>query len=438
MAVAVGVGPTGEFSRLSGGAPQEPVNLTASSFLVLPVVSRSVLVSPKAAQPDETTRRAAVNRISVGVVGLGTIAQAQHLPNLVLLDDLFRVAAVADLSASLTTAIADRLPGRVFTSTDWREICGHPEVEAVLLLTPGAHQRMSQEALSAGKHVFSEKPLSLTVAGAKHLASLADDAERVLQIGYMKLHEQVFPHLMAGLEMIGRHRLIRHTVYHPSHQSQFAHVDLLRFNDADQSVLEAEEVYELARTSEAIGHLPHQWGRLYRKFLVGSLIHTVSLLRTARGELPRITLAEMWPTSPPRPADQPPSLLVWGELADHTRVELSWLWLPSHPSYQETLEVHGTEGSLELSLPQPYLRHPIADLIIRHRQKKTRHGGDAESAFVRELRAFHTAITTGGHPQDALGAAADLAWLQEMLATLTRRDGLTAGGESGAGASPDL
>ena len=37
---------------------------------------------------------------------------------------------------------------------------------------------------------------------------------------------------------------------------------------------------------------------------------------------------------------------------------------------------------------------------------------------MRELRAFHTAITSGVHPQDALGSATDLAWLQGMLSVL--------------------
>ena len=47
--------------------------------------------------------------------------------------------------------------------------------------------------------------------------------------------------------------------------------------------------------------------------------------------------------------------------------------------------------------------------------------GGSETAFVRELRSFHNAITTGVHPQDALGAATDLAWLQGMLSVLARR-----------------
>ncbi len=373
---------------------------------------------------------ATAKRVGVGVVGLGTIAQAQHLPNLLRLDDLFGVTAVADLSPRLTAHIADRLPGEVFTSTDWREVCRHPQVKAVLLLTPGAHQRMSEEALRLGKHVFAEKPLSLTVEGARYLAALAEETRRVLQIGYMKLHEPVFPHFVAGLDAIGQHRLIRHTVCHPTHQSQLSHLEIIRFNDADQLVLEAAEAYESACATEAIGDLPSEWGRIYRKFLVGSVIHTVALLRTAWGELPRITFAERWPASPPRPDDQPPSLFVRGHLAEDIRVELNWLWVPAHPGYRETLEVHGTEGSLQLSLPQPYLRHRTAALTLHNQQKTTNFPGGQVTAFVRELHAFHTAITTGEHPRDGWDTAFDIGWLQQALAAMAARSGFTAGGEA--------
>lgn len=372
-----------------------------------------------------------MRRVAVGVVGLGVIAQTQHLGNLALLASLFRVAALADLSPRLTAAIADRMPGTVFTSTDWREVCRHPEVEAVLLLTPGAHQRMAEEALSAGKHVFSEKPLSLTVAGARRLAAVAEAGNRALQVGYMKVHEQAFGDLRTGLEGIGDHRLVRHSVYHPSHDFQYAHAEVLRFDDADQDVLDAADAYERERTVEAIGDLPHRWERIYRKFLVGSLIHTVSVLRTALGELPRITLAEMWPPDSGLPHGRPPSLFARGELSGHARVEMSWLWLPSYPAYRETLEILGTEGSVELLFPQPYLRRRTAELTVRHRRSAQRRMGGGESAFVRQLRAFHRAITTGAHPRDARDTATDIAWLQGMLAALVREEGLEAGGEAG-------
>ena len=49
---------------------------------------------------------------------------------------------------------------------------------------------------------------------------------------------------------------------------------------------------------------------------------------------------------------------------------------------------------------------------------------------MRELRAFHTAITSGVRPQDALGASTDLAWLQGMLSVLALWAGLSPEGEA--------
>lgn len=368
--------------------------------------------------------------VRVGVVGLGTIAQAQHLPSLLALPDLFRITAVADLSPKLLRVLADRLPGTVFASTDWKEVCRHSEVDAVLLLTPGAHQRESEGALLAGKHVFSEKPLALTVAGAKGLSALAAERDRVLQVGYMKLYEEHFGALMDHWNTLGEHRLIRHSVYHPSHASQFGHLNVLSFDDADQTALEEHESYELDRAAEAIGSLPSEWIRLYRKFLAGSMIHTAAILRTTMGVLPPITEARLWPPPSAESPLTPPSLSLRARTSDQCRAEMTWLWLPAYPQYQERLEVHGTKGSLEMSFPSPYLREHAATLVSRSGSNGRSYPNNMESAFLRQLCAFHSSITTGNRPSDAWRSAADLAWLQTALANLAAKSGVAVGGEA--------
>ena len=368
--------------------------------------------------------------IRLGIVGLGSIAQIQHLPNLARMEDLFRVTAVGDLSPQLNRAIADRLPGTVHTSTDWREICAHPRVEAVLVLTSGAHEQVTEEALRAGKHVFAEKPLCLTAEAAERLHTLASASDLTIQVGYMKLHEEVLPELRLGLEMIGDLRLIRHTVCHPEDAVCLEHTETLRFDDIDHRVLTEAAGFEQRRTTEALGCLPAEWGRLYREVLAASFIHSVSFLRGVLGKLPRITSADLWPPSPPRPSDTPPNLSARGVYPDHTRVEMTWLWLPERPAYRETFEAHGTAGSARLSFPNPYLHDRAASLTITREKTVTRHEGGIQTAFFRELRHFHRAITTGHHPSDAPGAAEDLSFLQDMVASLVRETGQTAGGEA--------
>ena len=46
--------------------------------------------------------------IRLGIAGLGAVAQAVHIPLLERLGDLFRIAAVADVSPLLTEAIGER------------------------------------------------------------------------------------------------------------------------------------------------------------------------------------------------------------------------------------------------------------------------------------------------------------------------------------------
>lgn len=370
--------------------------------------------------------------IRLGLIGLGSIAQIQHLPNLARLQSLFRVVAVGDISPKLNQAIADRLPGSVFTSTDWREICSHPQVEAVLILTSGAHEQVTEGALLAGRHVFSEKPLCLTVEGAERLHNLASSRRLTLQIGYMKLHEQVLPEMAGGLEKIGEPRLFRHTVHHPDDAVCLGPATTLRFDDVDHRVLTEAAAFEQTRTIEALGDLPAEWGRLYREVLAASFIHCVSFLRGVLGKLPRLTSADLWPPSPLRSATEPPCFLAHGVYPDHSRVEMTWLWLPSYPAYRESFQAHGTKGSMELRFPNPYLQKRTATLTINSEETVARHPGGTESAFVRELRHFHEAVTTGRHPEDALGAREDIAWLQDMVAALAAGQGLTAGGEAGS------
>jgi predicted dehydrogenase len=63
-----------------------------------------------------------------------------------------------------------------------KELLDDPRVELVVNLTnPGSHYEVSKAALEAGKHVYSEKPLSMKFAEAEELVALAE--KRGLQIG---------------------------------------------------------------------------------------------------------------------------------------------------------------------------------------------------------------------------------------------------------------
>jgi predicted dehydrogenase len=70
-------------------------------------------------------------------------------------------------------------------ATSWDELLADPQVDGLLLATPhSTHADQIVDAASAGKHVFVEKPLTLTVAESRRAVDAADAAGIVLQVGH--------------------------------------------------------------------------------------------------------------------------------------------------------------------------------------------------------------------------------------------------------------
>lgn len=369
--------------------------------------------------------------IRLGVAGLGLIWQAVHLPNLRSLRDRFQVTHVCDLSASLARSVAADLPGAVTSSTDWRSVCDDPDVDAILLLTPGDHAPQVLGALQAGKHVMVEKPLCVTVREARDLERAATAAGLVLQVSYMKMYDPIIPQAREALGSVGVRRIIRVTVLHPEDAPQYEHVALDRPTDVDQAILEADRAYALDRASEALGNAPLALRRLYLSPLLASVSHEMALLRALGIVLPaRFEAARAWPFSLDAPAGEPPCLHGVADLEDGSALELSWAWLPHYPDYSEEVAVFGTEGRLRLEMPGPYLPAHRATLNLEGVSNGTRASTTSRvghiTGFVKELEAFAASVMEGAPVlSTAMGAAMDLACLQQFVAAVATGSGIT-------------
>jgi predicted dehydrogenase len=83
-------------------------------------------------------------------------------------------------------------------TTNYSDALADPEVEAVVLATPHAlHGAQIEAAVAAGKHVFCEKPLALTKAGAEKAVRLCRDAGLVLGVGHERRWEPPVAELLA-------------------------------------------------------------------------------------------------------------------------------------------------------------------------------------------------------------------------------------------------
>jgi predicted dehydrogenase len=110
-----------------------------------------------------------------------------------------RLVSLADLDAD--SAAKARRDLRFEQSTgDWRELLENPAIDVIDICAPNyLHYPMSLAALKAGKHVYCEKPLALTVAEAIELATLAHTSGLVHAVG---LNYTTNPLVQAAREII--------------------------------------------------------------------------------------------------------------------------------------------------------------------------------------------------------------------------------------------
>lgn len=117
--------------------------------------------------------------LNIGLIGSGFMGQAHadafHRAALLYRDLPLRpvLHTLADASAELAAAAAARF-GFARSSGDWRSLLADPEIDLIDITTPNAlHFDMALAAIEAGKHVYCEKPLTVTLEDARRLRDAA-------------------------------------------------------------------------------------------------------------------------------------------------------------------------------------------------------------------------------------------------------------------------
>jgi predicted dehydrogenase len=118
-----------------------------------------------------------MEELGVGIVGCGVISTI-YMQNLTAFHGV-KLFACADLLGDVARAKADKFGIKALSI---EALMRDPEVDIVVnLTTPNAHFEVSHAALTAGKHVFSEKPLCASAQDGRRLVQEAD--RRGLKLG---------------------------------------------------------------------------------------------------------------------------------------------------------------------------------------------------------------------------------------------------------------
>ncbi|MFP6590236.1 MAG: Gfo/Idh/MocA family oxidoreductase, partial [Candidatus Latescibacterota bacterium] len=230
-------------------------------------------------------------RIRIGVVGCGAVAQIQHLPNLAFLRDEFDVIAVCDLSATLARSAAQEY-GVDNWHTDLDAFLAEP-LTAVLLCQSDPKVDVAMRVLESGRHLFIEKPVAFVADDVDRMAAAAQAAAVVAQAGYMKVYDPAFR--LVEREVDGM-RDLRFVQVNHLHTDNRHHLTNFRLRAADDLPASARDDLGARRRADCVRALGVVSEDVRSAFfhLAGSMIHDLYGLRHLFGPPDRVASTEIW------------------------------------------------------------------------------------------------------------------------------------------------
>ena len=139
-----------------------------------------------------------MKQISIGIIGTGWCGgiRAETCAASPFVDSLH----IAEIDHKRLAEI-ERKTGPVTATTDYKKLLNEAEIDAVIIsATPETtHYPMTRETLLAGKHVFLEKPLALTLSEADELIALANERDLKFTIGYSQRFNPKFAYVKKSL-----------------------------------------------------------------------------------------------------------------------------------------------------------------------------------------------------------------------------------------------
>jgi len=149
----------------------------------MPVTRRSFLQAGAAlAAARPSSAYAANDRVQIGVIGAG--ARSQELMQALLALPGNEIVGVVDAYTGRVTRTRERVGGHLKVYPNYKEILADSSIDAVVVATPDHwHSRMVIDAVSAGKDVYCEKPLTYRAAEGLEIVNAAKKTGRIVQVG---------------------------------------------------------------------------------------------------------------------------------------------------------------------------------------------------------------------------------------------------------------
>ncbi|SEI80154.1 Predicted dehydrogenase [Dyadobacter sp. SG02] len=164
-------------------------------------------------------KNAPSNKINIGQIGFGRIGSTHDLPE-VIKNEAAHVIAVADLDKNRLAKGKEWIERKyvertgkekyleVKTYDDYHEILGRKDIDAVIISTPDHwHAQPAMEAAVAGKHIYMQKPTSLTIREGRQMADMIKKKGVIFQLGSQQRSVNPWPQFKRTCELVRNGRI---------------------------------------------------------------------------------------------------------------------------------------------------------------------------------------------------------------------------------------
>jgi predicted dehydrogenase len=133
-----------------------------------------------------------ITQLRIGLIGAsgrgGLLGPLWHRPQ-----GRSVVVAAADINPQQLAGFQAWHGGNPAVTTDYRELLERPDIDAIAVLSPDyCHEEQTIAALEAGKHVFVEKPLAITIEGCDRILNAWRSSGKRLMVGFNMRYMSMF------------------------------------------------------------------------------------------------------------------------------------------------------------------------------------------------------------------------------------------------------
>ncbi len=138
------------------------------------------------------------DRVRLGVIGVGN--RGDQLLDALLCHKDAEIAALCDVYEPYVEAAQKKVGGRAKLYHDFRQLIDQKDLDAIVIATPDHwHALMFVAACRAGKDIYVEKPLSLTIGEGQKMVAVAQETQRITQVG---LHRRSSASIREAVQLI--------------------------------------------------------------------------------------------------------------------------------------------------------------------------------------------------------------------------------------------